>query len=1214
MAEKSEAFISLVGGMNGGLAGTLLPENQYAFGLNVSSRGGLIHTRPAFRLLDVAFGGNVGASFQGSSPYRLPWADRVVCVISGRVLGIKTDTLEVIDYSAQTDVGLLDATVPRCWFCHAHKYMIVQDGVSVPIIIDGDVARRANQSVTDETQAEGWECPTGTIMAYGHGRLFIVPKTLNSQDGRSFFLAGDILLPNDPGSVLKFTETDYLSGGGAFSLPAEMGFITSMIFIRNAASGDGLGALVVFAQRGVSAFAVNATRATWAEIDISRVLFQGAGTLSWNSVVTVNNDIYFRAMDGIRSIAYTVSEAQQGQAGLKNASVSREVAQILHRDSLSVLPYVEMAVVDNRLFCTTVPADDGAIAFKSLIVLDADPISSIADRAPAPIYDGVWTGLTFLSLCVARHHEHERDALYIFAKNAEGAIELHMLEDDGYVATASDAIQCRLYTRAYNFGDIVNQKQFLYADFDLAGLLGNVAYRAYYRPFGYPFWAQMQNDFRIRANPEGYAQRRQGLRFTPKSDPADPVNLTSLGFGHDFDFCLEWEGFATVNHAVFTAAVNADVPRIACGAEISNVALAPEYGIRDLDPFGQWTDPYDPFVPGGDPPPPFEPGEENPDNESCLVARIIGAGSLRPTSNPLRIEAGTSGDTYYIYDPETEAKWEAIPDTGGAFLYWHIAPADGSSSPVVKYDNPLSFMVPYPGVQILTAYMTGASDPEEPVDPPVIPGTENPVIPGTGDWNENDNPVTPPDETAPFLSMVLRWKEGSNGVMAGDANNPTVEQIAQMKVLSTIANPSLFWTINPETSAVVVTTRQAKRNSYDCLSDNPAVPAEWRGLPLYYTVIEIGVKGRNLNQAAGNFSYTLDGFAASRNAGKTNATEDQVSMKLAGSLEIWPIAHTYGFDVVCADSVTRGEEFDFSVVCMDRTTNRVFGEYAPESPCLIVTDDPLDTFSEPAILPEVWDAGLASLAGTIAGGAGANQIVITVTDPETGYTGSKTVNVVASSLSLHLGAPAHVQRGEAFDLVIQGWNETTGAANTSYVPASTITITKSDGIDNIPDGAILVDNTGWVNGSKTVSVTLSGGSGESATATLHAQDDSITCEGFFTLDVNTHRLGVVTFSGSLRLNISGEDVVWSGGTFTLPWVSTRRWTLTVEATGIYVKAINLYENLNGTFSATVGLSRTNETAWAHSIWNSSSFWGSYSHGAEDVLGDAEDLVSSVRVY
>jgi hypothetical protein len=262
-------------------------------------------------------------------------------------------------------------------------------------------------------------------------------------------------------------------------------------------------------------------------------------------------------------------------------------------------------------------------------------------------------------------------------------------------------------------------------------------------------------------------------------------------------------------------------------------------------------------------------------------------------------------------------------------------------------------------------------------------------------------------------------------------------------------------------------------------------------------------------------------------------------MALAGSLEIWPIAHTYGFDVVCADSVTRGEEFDFSVVCMDRTTNRVFGEYAPESPCLIVTDDPLDTFSEPAILPEVWDAGLAALAGTITGGTGANQIVITVTDPETGYTGSKTVNVAAAATpeyqkSLELTMPLGVMRGETFEIKIEGWNATDNQPDTSYVPETTITLFVQDGADDL--SVVEVDNTGWEAGVKYVSATLTGGTVDEI-ATILAQDDS--SDQFGTEDINvTGALPgnvAVSFSGYIEANdtTDGKHRL-NGGTYGVP--------------------------------------------------------------------------------
>jgi len=595
MSEQAEAFVSLIGGMNAGLDSSLLQPTQYAFGINVSSRGGLIHSRPAFVERPIGLGSFTTGLFQGSMSYPLNSADRVVCVISGRVLGIQVNNLEITDYSAQVaagpDTGLMDAEVERCYFCKADKFMIVQDGINPAIIIDGATARRAVHSTPPQATDE---IPLGTIMAYGHGRLFVVPVAVEDQDGRRFFHAGNILLPTDPTSIFKFTEADTITGGGAFSLPNEMGFITGMAFMQNASSGSGVGALVVFAQRGASAFAVNASRSTWPDIDISQVLFQTIGTYSPRSMVPVNNDLYFRASDGIRSLHYAISEISQGSNGIRNSAISREVQTILNRDSRASWAFVDMAYVDNRLFCMSVPIDDDKeMRFKALIVLDADTASSMATPS-APIYDGTWIGEEFMALAVARHSTRERNTLYAFTKKDD---ENHfmMLELDGYQDESED-LACRVYTKAYAFKDIVNMKVLQYAQVDLSQLKGDVIMRAFYRPHGYPYWGRLGSPHKMIANSAGQYQRRQSIRFTPPDDAGDTINQIRLSQAHSFEFCFQWKGYAQIDAAIFEAAIQADISKVACGTEEDRGPLGS--GL-DLDPFGDYTI-FDEFIPQPD--------------------------------------------------------------------------------------------------------------------------------------------------------------------------------------------------------------------------------------------------------------------------------------------------------------------------------------------------------------------------------------------------------------------------------------------------------------------------------------------------------------------------------------------------------------------------------------------------------------------------------------
>ena len=78
-----------------------------------------------------------------------------------------------------------------------------------------------------------------------------------------------------------FTDTEYLFNSGAMQAAEDQGPIVAQEYIQQYDTSTGVGALVVFSKRGLSAFATNVPRTQWVENDISQVLLSGdeAGAL-----------------------------------------------------------------------------------------------------------------------------------------------------------------------------------------------------------------------------------------------------------------------------------------------------------------------------------------------------------------------------------------------------------------------------------------------------------------------------------------------------------------------------------------------------------------------------------------------------------------------------------------------------------------------------------------------------------------------------------------------------------------------------------------------------------------------------------------------------------------------------------------------------------------------------------------------------------------------
>jgi len=341
---QAEAFQTVQGGVNDLLDPLLLKAGTAARLLNVEVRNGLAESRPAL------FGETMPAQgrFQGAFSYELEGNLRWVVVVSGHVWTYSFATNTWLDLAAFPTVDF-----DQAYFCQAGKFCIVQNGIydpveNWPIILHGDevvdnletefIYRNHIVKVKDfnwdmvdegdnlvepapEPSPSVFRVPIGKSMAFGQGRLFVAVERYwdnglssglepgwRSDEGLRFVLASDDWRWDDPARMLVFTQNDLLAGGGALSMPAENGFITSLAFFRNAATGTGLGELLVICRRGVMAFAVSVDRATaWGTQGFGQVLFQTSGSRSPWAITAVNSDLVYRGDGGLRTLKYSAS-------------------------------------------------------------------------------------------------------------------------------------------------------------------------------------------------------------------------------------------------------------------------------------------------------------------------------------------------------------------------------------------------------------------------------------------------------------------------------------------------------------------------------------------------------------------------------------------------------------------------------------------------------------------------------------------------------------------------------------------------------------------------------------------------------------------------------------------------------------------------------------------------------------------------------------------
>ena len=145
-----DALTAFLGGVNSGLNPILLRKDQLAFATNATVRGGYIGPRPPYRKMTLVFDPSTiqdafeQGFFQGATTYRPDFGNHLLldstsgaiykCVISGT-------TITVTDVSIVGDPN--PATTGQVWMWQGEKWVIINNGTSLPIIFDGVSCRRS---------------------------------------------------------------------------------------------------------------------------------------------------------------------------------------------------------------------------------------------------------------------------------------------------------------------------------------------------------------------------------------------------------------------------------------------------------------------------------------------------------------------------------------------------------------------------------------------------------------------------------------------------------------------------------------------------------------------------------------------------------------------------------------------------------------------------------------------------------------------------------------------------------------------------------------------------------------------------------------------------------------------------------------------------------------------------------------------------------------
>lgn len=507
----------------------------------------------------VAINVSDASTIYAGYPIQVNGKTYVVSSISGSTLTAENiDDTPTTVIASGTLVSYLDPNSrygSRVWMLKADRFLIIQDGLSKAFIFDGAKSWRADPAKK--------EIPTGTVMAYGQGRITV---TINESD----FVVGDIIYgPSGTAAygmadaILKFTENTFLAGGGAFSIPFDAGPITAMEFMPVWDTSTGQGPLIVFTNRSASSVILSPDRATWASTQnpIQSISMRGSGPVSqWSTISSVNGDIFFRSRDGIRSLAFAVRDF----LSWGNTPLSTEIDNVIKNDDERLIQWSSGIIFDNRLLMTVgARPTQHRSYFKGIAALDFHTISSIGQKS-TPVYDGVWVGVDPLQLFTGEYNGKER--AFAAVRNADGKNELWEITKGALFDNTDGRIVSTVFSRSFQFEGAMEIKRVENCEIWVSDVVGYVDFALKYRPDEYPCWfdwgtqstcaAFRDCDTLVACAPiapsfrPGYKTR---LAFGQPPDTDETNDNKPARMGYEFQIMLQWEGQCTLKKLRLTA-------------------------------------------------------------------------------------------------------------------------------------------------------------------------------------------------------------------------------------------------------------------------------------------------------------------------------------------------------------------------------------------------------------------------------------------------------------------------------------------------------------------------------------------------------------------------------------------------------------------------------------------------------------------------------------
>ena len=393
--------------------------------------------------------------------------DCIMAMIGGRLFRIIPDVTsarvnEVVIHDEDKNLRNMKES-PIAYMVQADKWLIAQDGKSNAIIYNSTKARRAKVSV----DVNNTEIPTGTIMAYGMGRLVVI---VNKRDVAFGDLYGSHDLPDPADSLILFTERNFLSEGFDAAIPFTQGIATGMIFFPQLDTSTGNGQLMVFAERGSTSFFLSLDRSLWKTSSFQILSLLTTGLRGNRSISVVNEDLWFRSDDGMRS--YRQARSEQG--GWAHIPLSTNVKQYLKNDSDWLLKYCSAIYFDNRVLVTTSPMwNNGRPMHWGMVVVDFDILSSFSGapltpgQTSKPAWEGQWVSSQFSPIQMLTGTFKGITRAFMFGMDSQGQNQLYELSVDDKDDFDNQKIGWEMVSRSFDFNKLNPQDSTVFTENEL---------------------------------------------------------------------------------------------------------------------------------------------------------------------------------------------------------------------------------------------------------------------------------------------------------------------------------------------------------------------------------------------------------------------------------------------------------------------------------------------------------------------------------------------------------------------------------------------------------------------------------------------------------------------------------------------------------------------------------------------------------------------------